>query len=293
MEKELQARNMPYDDNAIALYFKEIKFANNDTISVRVVRQFKHIWDRLDDHIISLLNVSAVHFGKNSPLAHTSILEIMVNKTACPSDPALQSRAMRWLVAGTLIKQLRGNFLNGSNINKETMKDTVIRGLLLELRCVTYLTNRYVFTAEPNITYEPGYSPEEVMQTLFGTYEAFHKSYPAGPALSDTPGIFEASSPGTIPQLSQLEPLQRDLIDKVFQILNAAPDIKAAMHHAIGISGKDRRFPPPILELWDVASHPCYCGLIQCELIVGESNKNIRKPNFRISWDLFCFWFSS
>ena len=73
-----------------------------------------------------------------------------------------------------------------SDVGRDTLGTRIVEKLLLIRRIALFLLNRFKYKSVPGVPYLEGYEPENVGQTLFGSWAAFHRAYPVGASLEQS-----------------------------------------------------------------------------------------------------------
>lgn len=249
VQMTLKERNAPSDHNAVAKWFKSVKFASsNEAVTARTAARDLRLFERLgqDRQAVMWLEIGEAHFGRQWPLAHVTTLAEVCAKTALKQGDQgfLEQKLVQWVIGGITVHCLRGT------LARDTSRDAVARQvvpvLLLTRRIVIYLANKFPFVNEQGREYAPGRSPHIVINALFGSWAEFHETYPKGAAA--TMVLPEASShdaetgeaetaahschPAAIFAACLSAP-QKKIIEFLRALLDFRADLKPLLWHAV------------------------------------------------------------
>ena len=242
---DLALRKQSCDHVAVSAWFSTVKVSSaSEKITSKTAQTYLRIHARFETAIgtVDACRQMDNHLGKNHALASTSVLEICVGRTSCPSNTALEAKLLTWVVEGLAVQTLRKNLPSNS---KEGVKD-ILPLLLLQRRCVTYIASKYPFADEDGVTYAEGRSPSKIFKEVFGTYKKFHDTFPKGNKLEfkftslddGQPQQQSSSVDGLFLWIGQLAELQQEMVSFLRAFLDFRADIVAIANRALS-SKKD------------------------------------------------------
>ena len=249
VQSTLKERNLPHDHNAVAKWFKSVKFASStEAVTQRTAARDLRIYERLgqDRQTVFWLEIGEAHFGRQWPLAYVTTLAEVCAKTALgqKEQAALEQKLVQWVVGGITVHCLRGSLARDTP--RDIVSKQIVPVLLLVRRVVVYLANRFPFVNEEGKEYAAGRSPRVVISTVFANWQAFHEAYPKGakatvllpealsqeePAASSQEAARSCSTASTF--AACLPGPQQKIIELLRSLLDFRPDIKGLLWNSI------------------------------------------------------------
>ena len=235
VSSNLRLRNLPCDAQAVANWFNTINFNNaEDAISKKIVQLYTRVHGRLTalPEICERLDQTESHFNRKHVFAGIAFLDQLCGKTGLPQNPSLQGQLLLWCVEGMLVMMLRKDIK--PDVGRETAVSKLVPKLLLLRRIITWLANRFRYSANPGTTYREKYDPGTVMKTLFGSWSSYHKAFPKGRPL-DAEDTTEVGATPDMTFITKLPDSLQQLIDFCCALMDCRSDVDAILSAAVGM----------------------------------------------------------
>ena len=235
VQTNLQNRGLAHDATAVFAWFSKVRWSSeSDTLSIKEVNRHIRVHSRLSANAIitQRLDLAESRFGRRHALAFLSTLELICAKTTVPNNFELSRSLLLWAVEGTVVLMLRGCIK--SDIGRRVLGTKIVPKLLLVRRITLFLLNRFKYTSAPGTIYLEGYEPENVGKTLFGSFAAFHRAYPAGDSMEqcseDKTRVF--AEPSSF--LTKLTETHVTVLEFLARLLSCSGDIDNIVSSAVG-----------------------------------------------------------
>ena len=274
VQGSLKDKGVAHDAAAVASWFVSIPWnSSSDKITAKVAANYLRIHGRLTPKIMGILDQAESTFGRRHALTAVTTLEVLCSKTSVQSSVGLQDTLLEYVFDGVYVDMFRGT------LPHDTGRDSILLKffpkMLLVRRVVLWLGAKFRYNMESGSTYATGYSPGEVVSTLFKTWTSFHKHYPAGKKYSDVGD----AAPCSLAFLAKLPESLIVLIDFIKTLMELRADIDATLGHALhyeqNISAEtffERRQDLVQNGIFDLASFTeallvVHVGLLVCSLV--------------------------
>jgi len=239
VQQDLLKRGLPHDANAVAAWFKSIRWNNDsDALLPKEVNRHIRVHGRLSANplIPVRLDTAESRFGRRHVLAYLPTLDTLCGKTNVQSNAQLSTCLLLWVVEGAVALMLR-NCVK-FDISRDAFAGKIVPKLLLIRRIVLFLLHRFKYKSQPDTIYLEGYEPENVGKTLFGSWASFHRAYPVG--LSMEQGTDDKTPAPAQPAafLSKMAPSHVALIEFLASLMACQGDIDQIVSHAVSQDDK-------------------------------------------------------
>ena len=182
-------RKLPHTASAVSAWFKNARM--DEELTPKVAERYLRIFARMSavPGLIDALSAMESILGPRHTLIHSSHLDMLIGGTRCKDD-ALQNTLLDWVVMSIFVGHLRHQT---PPLSREGLR-FAMQAALFKRKVAQYLTTKFPFKAEADVSYISGRSPTEVLCACM-SQTSFHELFPLGRPLIEVPIATDATTP--------------------------------------------------------------------------------------------------